>query len=280
MNECLVTKLKGVVDNNNLPYFGGLVLTVIPNPGNYDLDKDYSIKLYGATKIKIIGTGSVYLFNEAVTVTDEHDIVGNCYMKCAPGDYKVVIISKYDITSTGYFSGAATPYGRGIYYDLADLAYSKTGNISANGAMLRGELINKNPLLTRIYIESNITSPEKQDYKVNVESLEGCNMTEVAVRNSYSYGDINTVKNCVGLTSLDLPYTNVSGDIKTFCLGQVAAGRTSGTIRLAILGSKLSYNGMPFTNSDEAEAAVGIHSYVLIINFDSSAPDGFYITSA
>jgi len=283
MGNCLVTKLKEEVNNSNLPYLDGLVLTVLPNPGDYDLNKDYSIKFYGITHIKIIGNGSVYLVNEGVTVTDEHDIVSPLvYLTCAPGNYKVLFTSKYDIYETGYYNAATLPYGRGIKFDISDLNYSNISVLWFNSCTATGEYTNKitnGSRLSKLYLAVNDYS-QKYDYKININSLKYCNnLEEIFTRNCYSYGDITNLINCTNLKTLNIPVTNISGDLKVFLDGQVSKGRTNGSLIISFLNANLTYNGMPLRNQQEAQAAIGLYTYSVIANFDSSAPDGYTLTA-
>ena len=120
--KCLVTTLKGTVNNNNLPLFGKVDIIM-----NNTIDSLYSISFAGTGKYKII-SGTGYAANGTTPLPNEGDINIKIHVKV--GESVTVRIDKYNLTSLT--SGGWNP---GTAFSLNDLNYSPLTVFRCNGGI-------------------------------------------------------------------------------------------------------------------------------------------------
>ena len=113
-NECLVTNLKGVVDNDNLPKFGEVKLEVRHTRND--------------TMILVIGAGEYFSSLEVRAVGGTVTKIDDTHYELGNGNFTIFVNHKYDITGFRVFGANNTSYAQDIYntiiIDSEELKYS------------------------------------------------------------------------------------------------------------------------------------------------------------
>lgn len=208
MKNCLFTKLKGVVDNDNLDYYdcvnfkrvtGGLETSTLGlfNPGSTNL----TLEIKGDGTFNNGTKTAVYTPNQggSVTTTD--------------GNYKIIAYPKANFATTGFTDNYSI--------NLNQISYSGISQINGMGWFGRLDDILTPENITLINLYSNKISGSFSALKkfVSVTTLNCVNNTAV------EGGDISELGNMTSLTSVRFP-ANCSGSIEGFVSAQRTAGRT------------------------------------------------------
>lgn len=243
MEKCLVTTLKAVVNNNNLPFYGGFVFSIdSANSGDLNLlnrgNKNLSIKI-------LEGDGSFYsLANE--NLGREIGNINFRYQSPTGDTAKILVKSKYDINVLN------NDYGIKTYAKLKDLKFMNmiklkntivTGDISnlANSSSLEECFINV------INCEGDIIVFKD---KVNIKSL---------IFSGYGLatnitGDITTLSGLVNAIMINLAHLpNITGKYETLIENMYKNGRRSGTM-INYFGPKCMFNNQPISGNNKYEA--------------------------
>lgn len=242
----LVTKLKGSVQNDNLPELGKIIFHAVKNSTIIDADKQQSIMLQfksgGNRIIKVVSPGAVGLDPATVDQSTDTELgLGTSYTKVAfkNENYKITIDSKYLLSS---FIGRAESNKKNIF-DV---------NLEQFSGASQLEYLS----VSRF---TNVTG--------SVMNLANCPLIDCAMTdNAGINGDLTAFAKCTGLTALRLAWTSVRGEINDLAAAQVANGRTSGTL-LIIPSAFITLNGIVI------EENVG-----KTITFDSSLPNGYSVS--
>lgn len=115
-NNCLVTKLKGIVDNNNLVKLNELKFHV-KNEDETEICPLYLTSSSPIT-IAIIGNGHMYkgtINNQTDITTKLTDVTSTQGYRLSPGEYDVSIVSKYILKKTLIGSTTTTSEPQNIY---------------------------------------------------------------------------------------------------------------------------------------------------------------------
>ena len=266
MANCLVTKLKSVVNNDNLPKFGCLYFKAktLASAGNYS----YFLKLETNDEVTISIKEEGYQFRREDSQTSVRSYtlrssMGIVDFKFENGDYTVEVTNKYSITK--------------IYFGYATDIENKLLNVNIDELKF-------NSGLTELSLWNSV------DTDGSLSSLEGKNLTTLDLSKSKVIGNITSIASMKGLTSLNISNTEINGDISVLSehielntlrlskyitgfitsLGKatklvtlaapniegtyeelatamISNGRTSGT--LTISTEKLTYNGELLTNA-------------------------------
>lgn len=221
MGNCLVTKLKSIVDNNNLPYLDTVVISVNADTQSDDLlrfqpspvsGKSIDVVLMDASKVmyhtdntftNVYGNSATLVGNPAVT-DDNKNIVD-----VSQGNYKIHIKGKANIYDLSL--------GGGMSINLADLqSCLELTSLSARVGTLKcvGDCAN----------------------------LKNCTkLTDLQLGSSDCYGDITSLANLVNLTILDVRTSIIDSpnhSLNDFLDAVVqVGGRNSGIIRIYINGN-------------------------------------------
>lgn len=188
--DCLQTKLKGVVNNNNLPFFNAIKVTVYPyaTPANNNL----RIKVSSAVRLRIIGSGSF---------TDSGGNVLN--------DPKNLTVQRTNSYSQVYFTRELEKYDI-VVYDPLNIISFVTGSPDAGSCAIGVE---SNDLNQCLNVE-DISAKNWTYSTINVEDFAVCTK-------------LNTLH--VGYWS-DNSNEHISGSYNKMVEGMIANGRNSGTI--------------------------------------------------
>ena len=239
-NDCLVTKLKSVVDNDSLKTFGAFKIS---------LDGAASTKL----KVQSAKAQNVKVLEGFVTISgqnvSEFTVPANTlYTIYSDVSRKVVLLfsDKYSITSI------VSPFA-GLGFDLEDLKYSDNLHIVDCGADSVDVIGNVSSVENLNLIEKfNLKRSSKVTGNISAFSglttlteltLPGCNRLE---------GDIESLGNLTSLISLRLGETVLGGTLESLVKAQVGNGRTSGSISMGYLKTtNMTFNGVSVTIDNE-----------------------------
>lgn len=263
-NECLVTKLKGVVNNDNLMELGSLRVKVIPT-GEPDrlADRTLTMVITGTeTATLSVIPSSVKSGGHFNTVNDgtypltstvfTPEINQTLYFE--PGEYALKMTNKYNIV--GVVAGAF--YGSVISLDIADIKYSKINSFELvsltspeadidNISLWYG--VGKCVLPGSVY--GDITNLGDKLLNAGGGS---CNLTILDIqRCSNVFGSINSL----GKTSVQIIWLNptqqITGSIEEFVSNKVDGGHTSDcTINRGL--RLLSFGGVTHSDGPESGA--------------------------
>lgn len=152
-NECLVTKLKGVVDNPNLPKLGYIKIH-INNQNNSGICA-FWCESTGNIEANIVGDTNAYFYkgtysertDQTTTISGISSTVG---YRLSEGEYDIEIYSKYALTVL-FIGEDGNPCGCGLNFD--DFQYTQL-----NRLMLKGLLANQGPFTGKLSSIQNINS--------------------------------------------------------------------------------------------------------------------------
>jgi hypothetical protein len=236
MGNCLVTKLKGVVDNPNLPKFGNLMLQVTEHPGE-GICANYAFINIKACQIithgGYVGTSPADLANQKTVL----DIPANAYtiFFISNGTYTIEITEKYTIkhlsrTNENYQQLIVPNDAAKFKYltELVSFSFAGTGTpeIAALGGSITGKLSDFGNL-TKL-VDFNINTANRligtpSDLIGMAGTLENLNFGScVGIT-----GNVSEFGPFIHLINMDLYDANVSGSFESLVQGQCAAGRTS-----------------------------------------------------
>lgn len=254
MNNCLVTKLKAVVDNNDLEYLGGIEFIV-------NSEKDITGQIVKSidtdkARITVIGNGTMTV-NTSPSSTygnGETFVVPNLArtITFSAGNYKVRIDNKYA---------------------LADLRFGGVAWKSLN------QVKNCNDItILAVTMLGYVTG--------NLSSLEGMTkLTQLSLDRTYGYtGNIKSLGKLTSLTTLNITKNSsyeslIEGDVLDFVGEQVKSGRTtmSSDSPLSCNGilEQVTFNGKTVSNASSArmtwESSNGVPTKIAVYNGSSVA---------
>lgn len=267
MEKCLVTRLKGTVDNDALPVFGALNFKVSAG------DNVAEIIMIGVAGAAVKTSGGCYLTNQEGTQNlGNTATASNTYYLYVKGNGYVSVSNKY---SLGYFSCISTD----VSVDVNDFAHNggefltASSNITKEGCDIYGDITDivlnwENLQLANC---ANLSGSIKKTIDVNGNNLLSLHSygTQIELdlawlRNTPNlktfnagvkvYGDISAL----GHTKLSTAYfaaasaNVVTGTIEQFVANKIASGQTSGTFNLQWPSTFLNvtYKGTPLPNND------------------------------
>ena len=243
MEKCLVTTLKAVVNNNNLPFYDGFVFSVgSANSGDFNQlnrdNKNLSIKI-------LEGDGSFYSkANE--NLGREIGNINFRYQSPTGDTAKILVKSKYDINVLSNGFDIKT------YVKLKDLKFMnmiKFRNVIATGDI--SNLANSSSLeeciIDAINCEGDIIVFKD---KVNIKSLALSGYSEA----TNITGDITTLSGLVNATTINFAHIpNITGKYETLIENMYKNGRRSDTM-INYFGPKCMFNNQPISGGNRYEA--------------------------
>ena len=233
MKNCLVTKLKGSVDNNNLPYLGMGVMDV-----KLSADQGITIVYDGRPReLKVLGTGEYLkesdtpgaVWKNTLITTDlssTYDRI-HFHITLKAGEYKV-LFDKYHILFSGTFNGELSTDGDYIKVNTSEAEYCYQYGTSIkqyeNSPMnlhncLVGDISYYDLSKTTAFRSSYSNNDSMQgSLKGSISAFSGnASITAIMIENNQGInGDISSIGTCTALTTLRLRNTNVSGSVEAF----------------------------------------------------------------
>jgi hypothetical protein len=251
MDNCLVTKLKGVVDNNNLLKPGEIVLTfntsgqgiTISNNKGVVLTTENGTFADGTTsKTLTIDQVEYFQFNTAGTVLHISDKYGLVYFN--PGDSgtaKEVCVNIDDLKYSPSLAKLQSRLDTGITGNLKTIDnFANLSSVDLRGCPNVTGSINLNlPACSKFFISGNpnITGDIANAIFVRGNAV----LTECVVSDTKIAGSINSLLIPLTCTSFNISANkNLEGTLEAFAAAQ---GRTSGSMWISVIGTQITYNG-------------------------------------
>lgn len=278
-NNCLVTKLKEIVDNNNLEYLNAF--TIISN-GNRSLNE--GIRFYGDTSgktihLKIIsGNGS---FSDSTIVTETTLTLstsdqtygyktGTGIRSLDGNPVKVNIENLKDLSTiiSGFDSAASLNLSRLFLYLPNIKWFNELGNAQRNYALQLDSLDDIPASIIELTL-SNVCTLSAEENVSKLAKLVNATKIEIADTDKI-VGNILALGELTNLTLLSLAKQRLEGSLEEFAEAQITAGRPNNTaITFRVYGGN---NNVTYKGSKDNI------NYYTVIHFDSSRPEGYYVT--
>lgn len=293
-NNCLVTKLKDIVDNNELQFLNGLrinyfsgyeannrVIAFYTERGSYRIISEHPVDVYSWNTLLAEGVRD---FTTPELVDD------SLHIKFPDNNGVCDIISKYAINSLGYnyhhpILGTRSGY-TSFCIDAGQLEYcNNIKEIFAYSPNFKGTL-NPEKLENLIAFYTNNMDDDRFDsYKMDITKLSSIvNLARINCKGSkLVYGNLESLGALVNLNMLTLWGTATNGDLKTLCDNLVTHGKTSGILEIDSVsnsgnaGGERTWNNEQLTYEKVKELNNGGNQYVLKVEFGSSYTGGYRI---
>lgn len=307
--DCLVTKLKGIVNDDSLLPLGGMFFKVVQDSDAQANQRTLIFTTTKSTELSVVGGANNFVSSDMVS-NPKNTINVNAYegvnTYCKDGDYNILLKDKYSLLELGSWTIPLCTVG----FNIEDLAYCKslraisangiTGNIEGDLSALAGLPLRYvsigNKVTGDIKVINDIVWSERTDVGGGMPAA-----FQVYSKNKEIVGKIselktNTILTNLGfngqtgisgslseiaakfpkLTTLNIPHTNITGNIKDItcpltymgvydCAGingsleefvatQRSHGRTTGTCSNGgYWTGNITFNGKPLGNEDEGE---------------------------
>lgn len=243
MENCLVTKLKGTVDNNNLKKLG--VLTIkYSNYSSFDANVNFAIQTVG-TGVTVKAVDSYFVNSSGVNIGDTLNISSNTdsYVLPAPvGSGTIEIHNKYNLKS---LKVTDTKFDAINTSEIDYLVNVETIRVRLVGSLEYAKMLSQISIFEQ-KIFNNVFG--------DISNFAGhTHLTELNLSNQRDVdGNILSVGECIALTKLSIGGTIVYGTIESFVQAQrvarVAAGLSEGN-SVGITMSYLSTCNVTFDGS-------------------------------
>lgn len=280
MNKCLITKLKGVVDNNTLPRLGCVAVSFkqIDNPTEFTQGLGVSFKEAATAKI----VGNAYFTDKTLTENKGTELSfeagENCSVFVSNGDCVVYFTNKYallELKRYAYSSNYPSVSTGNKTLSLDDLKYSNSINVLDLNTNVTGSLeslSNKASLLNILIAGENITgdiNSLKESVSLSTLICTGTkvtgnisfmqyltNINNVNLYGTVLSGDISSLQNCTKATSLEFYASEeapITGDLASLA-------NLNNLSRLSITFNKLSGDLSKMPASFSSIVLDGCHS--------------------
>lgn len=239
MGNCLVTKLKERVNNDNLFRKGEIKISVTPQGG----EATRYLGIYAPTMDVTVDGGTWE--NNAVSNT-------NCV---------VHMQSKYDIQILESYNQSGIVLLNSVEEIIKYSSNLRSLLINANQEYVDLRCFDGAPCKT-ILRGFHVNTPLSGD----IANFSGCSALPTIFGNSpLLYGDIINLANCTSLNEAWLGYSKCTGSINDLAAAMVAAGRSSGTLTIG-------------TNNIITKDGTEIATTNAVITFDSSLSGGYSVS--
>lgn len=254
MNKCLVTKLNGVVGNNNLPEIGEFRIKLHAVNKENEFTQVLDMRCSSPVTLKSLN-GELLFSNSAeypssaflseVTFGDSNNIT-RVYLKNT--DATIQVFNKYGITSISNSDSNSVSGSHGIETNIDDFKYSRgitTLGFPKSDKKVSGNLgtLKQMTELTSLDFSGSSISgdiSELQDCKkIRNINLNGCQNI---------YGDFSVLGNfpLVGEWNTSVLGTKIKGSVEDFVKVNRRNGRKTGTFTFHWLGDNATFKGVTF----------------------------------
>ena len=285
-NNCLLTKLKSSVDNDNLDYLGTLridfyqrgataanraVAINLPSGVEIRSTKNISIYQYSGDKSLIVGDVTQYtttfLGTYLIALPDDN---GACYIGNKYGIRSISTWVNHPIVGVGDRNAV-----HGIEIDLGQFDFG-TDLFFVDGWLdtYKGEYkgVYRLPNLQKFYMQ--YIGTKTTDTAINISSFSAAttSVQEISTHGTLnSYGNISVFGNKVNMTSCDLFNSrNIEGELAAVLNNMASNGRTSGSLTFNAVNTKATYNGELITSDLCRRLNNGGDAYSLKFTFSAS----------
>ena len=243
MGNCLVTKLKGSISNNELLRIGEMRIRIAKVGNPTDATQGFGIEVNKSVVLEIVGDG--YFTDKTLNVNKGKNITLNVGINgvwVSNEDVEIAILDKYSITkiSRNFPNQTSAAYGSNKYLNLSDLKYSNAlTSLDLSGSQVTGDIANLKGLTALTTL--NLSGSQVTGDIANLKGLTA--LTSLNLRSTQVTGDITNLKGLTALISLDLRFVPVTGDIAAIMplskLNNAILNNVTGNIS-AINGTKLT----------------------------------------
>lgn len=239
MNKCLITKLSGSVNNDNLPQLGKMLVKIgTPTSGVAHLqvkfNKDETVVVKNGYFTDTTGAE-----NKGASLEIKNGSAGNIYFS---NNDCVVSIPKYTIAS---FNDNGVGTHDTIEFDLSELKYSANLDfLYFTSPLITGDIeaLKNNIKLTTIFFKSTLVTGD-------ISNLKGLSKIKtLSLSNTLITGDISNLKDMSEINTLYLPSPLITGNIAA--LAKMISLKTLTLLSPLITGDISVLNNMTKLTSD------------------------------
>lgn len=211
MAKCLVTKLNGSVDNNELLRIGEMRIKVESVESPTKDTQGFSCSFSEPTTFEIVGEG--YFTDDTLTENKGKSMVVPANNNTSIIVSQATIVSirdKYNLSTLDSFVLNGTPYGQNKVLNIEDLKYSHNINhLNLYNMKVTGDIAAFKDIhaLKELLINSTNITGDIASLK-DITSLNRINLSDTNVT-----GDIASLKNLTALTEISLNNIQITGDI-------------------------------------------------------------------
>ena len=246
--DCLVTKLKGTVNDDSLLPLGGMFLKVVSDPSQSADNRNLALVSSKNQTVSVVGGANNFTTNSDLVTGASNTMILNAGVTiqryCKDGDYNILIPNKYSLVQIGSWARALITIG----FNLESIKFSKglkvistrvtAGNVEGDLSNLAGlnlryvaagknvygdiKVIDEINWSTETNIDGGIPaafSVYSEDKKItgNIASLIGSSvLTQLGFNGQTGISGTlaQIAEKFPNLTSLGIPHTNITGNIK------------------------------------------------------------------
>lgn len=241
MENCLVTKLKAAVQNDELLKIDEFIFDVDIDVNAPNLQRvvqpcnPYYIPTEGIP-VSIIGDGNFTdwegnSLGKFVTITSS---MPTCL--ASPGRYRIKVGNKYKCNKLYSLLFTYVPLDTLKYSDFLEIGDTIARERQASDTRIIP------PVNTTMFDVSN----EVGNITINTSDFANAlNMEHLYANGNFVSGNISDLSGLTKLSLFNLRYTNVTGTVESFVQGLRAAGKTSGTMSLQLYNDGITWKGIP-----------------------------------
>ncbi len=247
MGNCLVTKLKGVVDNNNLPELGYFKYKLI-RYGNQHTDKlcvVCAIRSQGHnTTSYFVGDGGLSAYEElSSTLNTELSIskyTNNVYAGLRSGDGYIKV--KKELIGQIWSSYVNASSCDKFLIPVEEIQYLTNLTDVEATFMLKGNINEMKGLPSLVNFKCNACYDNVYGDLKSFSNFP--QIQKIIISSTNIKGDINDISNLINLNQLEVKYNiEITGELKTFLDNLYMNGKTSGSLDVNVGLSGVKYNG-------------------------------------
>lgn len=256
MNKCLVTKLSSSTENDILKYLDSVVIQFKPVDVQTEENSVISIQsVRQDTPVKVECLKGNFTTSSFSTNNGTSKDVSNEETLYVSNGAIIKLSKKQDIAKIAFVGGNNN---NNKIVDFSDLKYCKGLKYLAISGDISGsvELASKNSLLELSITNSNIYATTEDISKVL--SPEATNLT--LTKATSVKGDISLLGDKIGLTSMYLTYTDISGSVESLLENMWRNGRKSGKVNI-VTGHNLTFD----------EETHGDYGYAVLATFSENS---------
>lgn len=238
--NCLVTKLKASVTDENLPYFNKIRIKGTDSESSISISNGGKVKITSEinTAIMFAETRHELPYETANSTLNIKAVEGEVLDIFIGGDIKTITtncsiegnnlsLSQFNVTSVNCYEVGINTNMLKYNSTITDLTVSGTGQLKGYFEDLKETALKK------------INCTQGNECRGDIRFLSKEDITYISMPNSvYAYGNIEDFGNCLNLT--DLYFSNskdVYGDINRLATAQYQNGRHSGTLKVLVSGT-------------------------------------------
>ena len=232
MAKCLVTKLNGSIDNNELLKIGEMRIKVESVESPTKDTQGFGVSFTEPTTVEIVGDG-YFTDNNLTENKGKSMVVSSLQGVIVSQATTVAIRNKYKLLRLHVFIPSGSPYGKNKVLNIDDLKYSTSlnslnlSNMQASGDIASLKSLTSLSILILRFTQvsgdianlKNLTALTELDISktkisgdiANLKNLTA--LTSLILNSAKVEGDISNLKNLTALTNLNISSTNISGNI-------------------------------------------------------------------